>query len=212
MMVGTDTQALERRGLWISIIGALLMARGLPYDSVEGRAFAGAITALMCGEAYAQSARIAESTGPFEGYPINEKPMMRVIGKHREKVDDIASRFAPIADNPIYEAAAEAWESALDLGAKFGFRNAQVTVLAPTGTIGFMMDCDTTGIEPDIALIKYKKLVGGGYFKIVNQTVPEALTRLGYAAEERKEILDHLMAEDTIEGAPFLKDEHLPVL
>jgi ribonucleoside-diphosphate reductase alpha chain len=215
---GYPTPAIEKNshvfrplGLGYANLGALLMARGLPYDSDEGRAYAGAITALMCGEAYTQSARIAESTGPFTGYPINEKPMLRVIKKHGDAVENIADDLPSFVNDELFGAAQDVWENAYELGKKAGFRNSQVTVLAPTGTIGFMMDCDTTGIEPDIALVKYKKLVGGGYFKIVNQTVPEALERLGYTEEERKDIVDYLMQEDTIEGAPNLKDEHLPV-
>ena len=206
-----NSHAFRPLGLGYANLGALLMARGLPYDSVEGRAHAGAITALMCGEAYAQSARIAESTGPFSGYAINEKPMLNVVKKHGAAVADIAQQYPAFAEHPLFEAANEVWTEAYAIGKKFGYRNSQVTVLAPTGTIGFMMDCDTTGIEPDIALIKYKKLVGGGYFKIVNQTVPEALACLGYTEEERKEIVDYLSKQDTIEGAPHLKDEHLPV-
>ncbi len=215
---GYPTPAIEKNshafrplGLGYANLGALLMARGLPYDSVEGRAQAGAITALMCGEAYAQSARISETTGPFSGYAINEKPMLNVVQMHGAAVEAIAAELPEFSSHPIYTAAREVWDEAYAIGKIAGFRNSQVTVLAPTGTIGFMMDCDTTGIEPDIALIKYKKLVGGGYFKIVNQTVPEALSRLGYTDAERKEIVDYLMAQDTIEGAPHLKDEHLPV-
>lgn len=215
---GYPTPAIERNshafrplGLGYANLGALLMARGLPYDSDEGRAYAGAITALMCGEAYRQSAMIADTKGPFSGYPVNEEPMLGVIEMHRAKVDEIPEDWQEITAWPVFEAAKKAWEEALEAGKEYGYRNAQVTVLAPTGTIGFMMDCDTTGIEPDIALIKYKKLVGGGYFKIVNQTVPEALVHLGYSAKERQAIVDYLMENDTIEGAPGLKEEHLPV-
>lgn len=198
-------------GLGYANLGALLMARGLPYDSDEGRAFAGAITALMCGAAYRQSAKIAETTGPFEGYAINEAPMLNVIAKHRAEVKNIAKDWKEFENHPLVIAAQKSWDEALELGKANGYRNSQVTVLAPTGTIGFMMDCDTTGIEPDIALIKYKRLVGGGYFKIVNQTVPEALEQLGYDVKSRKAILEYLMERDTIEGAPGLKPEHLPV-
>ena len=215
---GYPTPAIEKNshayrplGLGYANLGALLMARGLPYDSDEGRAYAGAITALLCGEAYRQSAKIAASTGPFTGYPVNEESMLKVIAKHRGKVDEIGQDWDAVEKMEIYKAARQAWDEALELGKEHGYRNSQVTVLAPTGTIGFMMDCDTTGIEPDIALIKYKKLVGGGYFKIVNQTVAEALNRLGYAPEQRKEMIDYLMEHDTIEGAPHIKDEHLPV-
>lgn len=209
--IDKNSHAFRPLGLGYTNLGALLMVRGLPYDSDEGRAYAGAITALMGGEAYAQSARIAATTGPFAGYAINEEPMLRVIKKHRNAVDDIASNWAPIANDPILEAAKNSWDDAVNIGTAAGFRNSQVTVLAPTGTISFLMDCATTGVEPDIALIKYKKLVGGGYFKIVNQAVPEALERLGYDADTKKGILDYLLEEGTIEGAPGLQDAHLPV-
>ena len=198
-------------GLGFTNLGALLMVRGIPYDSAQGRAIAGSITALMCGEAYAQSAQIAKALGPFSGYPVNEEPMLGVIKMHRDSVKKIADEHGEIAKDPIFQAAQDSWDEAYAQGKEYGFRNAQVTVLAPTGTISFLMDCDTTGIEPDIALIKYKKLVGGGYFKIVNRSVPEALTALGYSSAERKAIEDYLMEHDTIEGAPFLKDEHLTV-
>ena len=198
-------------GLGYANLGALLMARGLPYDSDEGRAYAGAITAILCGEAYHQSAKIADTTGPFNKYPENEEPMLEVIRKHRAQVPKIVEKWPAMETLPVYEAAKKSWDEALELGEQYGYRNSQVTVLAPTGTIGFMMDCDTTGIEPDIALIKYKKLVGGGYFKIVNQTVPEALERLGYNEQQRKEIEAYLMDQETIEGAPHIEDEHLAV-
>ena len=206
-----NSHAFRPLGLGYANLGALLMARGLPYDSDEGRAYAGAITALLCGEAYRQSAVIAETIGPFSGFPVNEEPMLKVIEQHRAKVDDIGEEWEAIRDLDVFKEAHDAWSEALKLGQEHGYRNSQVTVLAPTGTIGFLMDCDTTGIEPDIALIKYKKLVGGGYFKIVNQTVSEALNRLGYDAEQRKEMLEYLMESDTIEGAPHIKEEHLPV-
>ena len=215
---GYPTPEIERNshtfrplGLGYANLGALLMARGLPYDSDEGRAYAGAITALLCGEAYRQSAEIARTTGPFEGYPVNEEPMLNVIEKHRAYVDKIGDDWKEIEDMEVFEVAKNSWDEALELGREHGYRNSQATVLAPTGTIGFLMDCDTTGIEPDIALIKYKKLVGGGRFKIVNKTVPEALERLGYDEQQRGEIRDYLMEEETIEGAPHIKDEHLPV-
>jgi len=195
-------------GLGYANLGALLMARGLPYDSEQGRAFAACITSVMTGEAYAQSARIAAVKGPFPGYARNEQSMLRVIGKHRKASHDVVDDGVP----PMLAAASHAaWESALKLGREHGYRNAQSTVLAPTGTIGFMMDCDTTGIEPDIALIKYKKLVGGGMLKIVNQTVPEALHRLGYTAMQQAAISAYLETHETIEGAPFLKPDHLAV-
>ena len=206
-----NSHAFRPLGLGYANLGALLMARGLPYDSDEGRAYAGAITALLCGEAYCQSARVAKTKGPFDGYPINEEPMLKVIEKHREHVDYIGDDWKKIEEMDVFKTAKNSWDEALEIGREHGYRNSQATVLAPTGTIGFLMDCDTTGIEPDIALIKYKKLVGGGHFKIVNRTVPEALDRLGYDADERKDIIDYLMEHETIEGAPHLKDEHLPV-
>ncbi|MFM7202758.1 MAG: vitamin B12-dependent ribonucleotide reductase [Myxococcota bacterium] len=195
-------------GLGFANLGALLMARGLPYDSDAGRAYAGAITALMCGAAYRCSARVASKLGPFKGYATNRTPFLRVMGQHRASVDAIDARLCP---TELLSAARATWDDVLRWGEKHGFRNAQATVLAPTGTIGFMMDCDTTGIEPDIALVKYKKLVGGGIMKIVNQTVPEALQRLGYAEADRTTILEYIDKEGTIEGAPGLKPEHLPV-
>jgi ribonucleoside-diphosphate reductase alpha chain len=195
-------------GLGYANLGASLMARGLGYDSDDGRNYAATITSIMHGEAYAQSARIASIRGTFAGFKVNRKPMLRVIGKHRQASLDINTTGVP---ENMTAAAAEIWDDCLKLGKEFGYRNGQVSVLAPTGTIGFMMDCDTTGIEPDIALIKYKKLVGGGMIKIVNQTVPEALRRLGYSPTEQAAIGAYLETHETIEGAPFLKDEHLPV-
>jgi ribonucleoside-diphosphate reductase alpha chain len=210
------TKAIEKNshdyrplGLGYANLGALLMSRGLPYDSDEGRAYAAAITAVMTGEGYAQSARIArDHGGPFAGYEKNREPFLRVMGKHRELVSEITSKFVP---NDLYAAAKQAWDEAVELGEDFGYRNAQATVLAPTGTIGFMMDCDTTGVEPDIALVKYKKLVGGGLMKIVNGTVPMALGKLGYTQPEIEAISHYIDEHETIEGAPFLKDEDLPV-
>jgi ribonucleoside-diphosphate reductase alpha chain len=195
-------------GLGYANLGALLMAEGLPYDSAEGRAYAAAITALMCGEAYLQSARIAEAMGPFPTYLVNREPMIEVIGMHRDAAHRLPGRGIP---SELRRAATLAWDEALDLGRVWGYRNAQVTVLAPTGTIGFMMDCDTTGIEPDLALVKIKRLVGGGTIKIVNQTVPRALARLGYDEPTRTAILGHLESSGSIEGAPGLQNEHLPV-
>src|SRR5687767_9424257 len=210
------TKAIEKNshdyrplGLGYANLGALLMSRGLPYDSDEGRAYAAAITAVMTGEAYAQSARIArDHGGPFAGYEKNREPFLRVMNKHREAVAEIAAKHVP-AD--LYAGAKQAWDEAVELGEDFGYRNAQATVLAPTGTIGFMMDCDTTGVEPDIALVKYKKLVGGGLMKIVNQTVPMALDKLGYTKPEIEAIVHYIDENEMIEGAPFLKDEHLAV-
>ncbi len=195
-------------GLGYANLGAMLMSLGLPYDSDKGRDFAASITAIMCGQAYLTSARIAAAVGPCPGYEENAGPFMDVIRLHRNAVNNIETRRVPAA---MLKAAEECWQQSLEVGAKSGFRNAQVTVLAPTGTIGFMMDCDTTGIEPDLALVKYKKLVGGGVIKIVNNTVPQALIKLGYTAEQAEQIVAHIDATGTIEGAPNLKPEHLPV-
>jgi ribonucleoside-diphosphate reductase alpha chain len=195
-------------GLGYANLGALLMSRAVPYDSGGGRAYAAAITSLMCGEAYLHSARIAEAMGAFAGYAPNSEPFSRVIKKHRDAAHKVSREDVP---EDLLEAAREVWDEALARGEADGFRNAQVTVLAPTGTIAFMMDCDTTGIEPDIALVKYKKLVGGGLLKIVNNTVPLALNRLGYSRSEMEAICDYIDLEGTIEGAPHLKKEHLPV-
>ena len=196
-------------GLGYANLGALLMSRGLPYDSDTGRDYAAALTALMTGEAYAQSARIArDHGGPFSGYEKNREPFLRVMRKHRDSMRDVNARNVP---TELYAAAKTAWDDAVELGEANGYRNAQATVLAPTGTIGFMMDCDTTGVEPDIALVKYKKLVGGGMMKIVNQTVPMALKKLGYTQAQIDAIIDHIDTHETIEGAPGLKDAHLPV-
>ncbi|RKZ12193.1 vitamin B12-dependent ribonucleotide reductase [bacterium] len=204
--IGENSFDFRPLGLGYANLGALLMSRGLAYDSDEGRDFAAAVTALMCGESYRQSAEIAAAVGTFKGYEANARPMLQVIGKHRGAVAKINPQRVP-AD--LFEAASESWDKALELGREHGYRNSQVTVLAPTGTIAFMMDCDTTGIEPDIALIKYKKLVGGGFLKIVNRTVPEALQKLGYDADQIKDIIEHIDNEETVEGAPHLKDEHL---
>jgi ribonucleoside-diphosphate reductase alpha chain len=163
----------------------------------------------MTGEAYAQSARVArDHGGPFSGFDDNREPFLRVMRKHRDAVSEISAKQVPV---DLFAGAKQAWDEAVELGEDFGYRNAQATVLAPTGTIGFMMDCDTTGVEPDIALVKYKKLVGGGLMKIVNQTVPMALEKLGYTKPEVEAIVHHIDEQETIEGAPFLKDEHLPV-
>ena len=195
-------------GLGYANLGAMLMSLGLPYDSDEGRNFAGAITAIMCGQSYLTSARIAEAVGPCAGYPENEEPFLDVIRMHWNAVNDIDSKRVPPA---MFRAAEECWRHAYELGSHTGFRNAQTTVLAPTGTIGFMMDCDTTGVEPDLALVKYKKLVGGGVIKIVNNTVPQALIKLGYTPEQTEQIVSHIDSTGTIEGAPNLKPEHLAV-
>ena len=195
-------------GLGYANLGALLMARGVPYDSPQGRELAACVTAIMTGEAYAQSARIAREVGPFDGYAENRQPMLRVIGKHREAAYRIPDEHV---EAQLVTAARRAWDEAHELGAMHGYRNGQATVLAPTGTIGFMMDCDTTGVEPDIALVKYKKLVGGGMLKIVNQTVPQALRRLGYGDAAVNDVVAHIDANDTIEGAPHLREEDLAV-
>ncbi len=204
-----NSHAYRPLGLGYANLGALLMSRGLPYDSDAGRDFAGAITAVMTGEAYAQSARVArDQGGPFAGYEANREPFLRVMRKHREAIKGITAKNVP-AD--LYNAAKQAWDDAVELGEDFGYRNAQATVLAPTGTIGFMMDCDTTGVEPDIALVKYKKLVGGGMMKIVNQTVPMALSKLGYTSGQIDDIVKHIDEQETIEGAPHLMERDLPV-
>jgi ribonucleoside-diphosphate reductase alpha chain len=196
-------------GLGFANLGALLMSRGLAYDSDAGRAYAAAITAIMTGEAYRQSAIVArDHGGAFNDYAINEGPFLRVIGKHRDAAHELDESVAPTG---LVKQARATWDEALALGEKHGYRNAQVSVLAPTGTIAFMMDCDTTGIEPDIALIKYKKLVGEGFLKIVNGTVPQALQRLGYTPDEVESIVAYIDEFETIEGAPDLKVEHLPV-
>src|SRR5690242_19139661 len=221
-------------GLGYANLGALLMACGLPYDSDAGRDYAACVTAIMCGQAYLQSSRIAESCPPLgpateptkkgladtnlgsnvmpggacPGFYINREPFLDVIRMHRASVNNINKSNVPA---PLFEASKACWDEALAHGEKFGYRNSQVTVLAPTGTIGFMMDCDTTGIEPDLALIKYKKLVGGGMIKIVNNTVPTALFKLGYTHEQAGAIVSYIDATGTIEGAPHVKDDHLAV-
>src|SRR6202021_1831836 len=252
-------------GLGYANLGALLMAAGLPYDSDAGRDYASCVTAIMCGEAYLQSSRIAEQCNPLvpateatkknlsetnlgagittthagsnahvatggsplqrsetsapapsqtmpggacPGWYINREPFLDVIRMHRASVNGINKANVPAT---VYESSKQCWDEALAHGEKHGYRNSQVTVLAPTGTIGFMMDCDTTGIEPDLALIKYKKLVGGGMIKIVNQTVPTALFKLGYDHDQANAIVSYIDATGTIEGAPHIKDEHLAV-
>ena len=195
-------------GLGYANLGAVLMALGLPYDSPQARDYSGALTAILTGEAYAQSARIAKEVGPFEGYEINRQPMLRVMEKHRGAAYKISDEHAPA---PLLAAARKAWDDAHELGAVHGYRNSQASVLAPTGTISFMLDCDTTGVEPDIALVKYKKLVGGGLLKMVNGTVPSALRKLGYGEESTSAILAYINEHDTIEGAPHLREEDLAV-
>lgn len=195
-------------GLGFANLGALIMSHGLPYDSEEARALAATITALMTGEAYRTSAELAEAIGPFEGFETNRVPMLRVMHKHREALSRIDQSLVPAQ---LFEAAEQVWDEAIIQGSDSGFRNAQVTVLAPTGTIAFMMDCDTTGIEPEFSLVKYKKLVGGGSLKIVNNTIPIALEKLGYGSEEKARILEYLEKNDTVEGASDLKEEDLAV-
>ena len=206
--IGKNSDALRPLGLGYANIGALLMSMGLAYDSDEGRRFAGAITAIMTGRAFAQSARMAQVKGPFGEYAKNREPMLRVMEKHRAAAHQLTT--SPESADVI-QGARDTWDDAVKLGRAHGYRNAQATVLAPTGTIGLMMDCDTTGIEPDLALVKYKKLVGGGLLKIVNTTVPAALRKLGYDEIKVKEIVEFIDENDTIEGAPHLLDEHLKV-
>ena len=195
-------------GLGYANLGALLMSLGYPYDSPQARDYAGALTAILTGEAYAQSARIAKEVGPFEGFEANRQPMLRVMDKHRAAAYKLGAEHVP---QELLAAARKSWDDAHELGAVHGYRNSQATVLAPTGTISFMLDCDTTGVEPDIALVKYKKLVGGGLLKMVNGTVASALVRLGYGEEAISDILAYIDEHDTIEGAPHLRDEDLAV-
>lgn len=206
--IGKNARAYRELGLGYANLGALLMAQGLPYDSDEGRAQAAAITALMTGHAYATSARIAQRVGPFAGYHKDRVGMNQVLKMHRQEVDKID---AGLVSEELLSAAATAWDEAVELAALHGVRNSQASVLAPTGTIGLMMDCDTTGIEPDLGLVKVKKLVGGGTMSIVNQTVPRALQALGYNRAQVEDIVNFIDVEKTIIGAPHLKDEHLPV-
>src|SRR6202171_4253755 len=250
-MIMRNSHDYRPLGLGYANLGALLMAAGLPYDSDAGRDYAACVTAIMCGEAYLQSSRIAEQCEPLApitdpvqtrlgvttaenmpgaacpGWYINREPFLDVIRMHRASVNNIGSTSARVGTGAspvqaerssaatqlpeLIEASKQAWDEALAHGEKHGYRNSQVTVLAPTGTIGFMMDCDTTGIEPDLALIKYKKLVGGGMIKIVNNTVPGALLKLGYTHEQTDAIVSYVDATGTIEGAPHIKDDHLAV-
>ena len=206
--IGENSRKFRQLGLGYANLGALLMASGLAYDSDAGRAWAASITALMTGHAYATSARTAGRMGPHEGYAENAAPMLKVLAKHRDASYQIDASLAP-AD--ILQAAQHAWEEAVDLGARHGVRNAQASVLAPTGTIGLLMDCDTTGVEPDLGLVKFKKLVGGGNMSIVNQTVPRALARLGYSPAQVEAIVAYIDVNKSIVGAPDLKPEHLDV-
>src|SRR6266852_828630 len=231
-MINKNSHDYRPLGLGYANLGALLMAAGLPYDSDAGRDYAACVTAIMCGEAYLQSSRIAEQCEPLApitdpvqtrlgvttaeampgaacpGWYINREPFLDVIRMHRASVNNINKNNIPTA---LYEGSKVCWDEALANGEKHGYRNSQVTVLAPTGTIGFFMDCDTTGIEPDLALVKYKKLVGGGMIKIVNNTVPTALFKLGYTHEQTDAIVSYIDATGTIEGAPLVKDDHLAV-
>lgn len=203
--IGKTAKAYRQLGLGYANLGALLMAQGLPYDSEEGRAQAAAITALMTGHAYATSAKLAQRVGPFAGFSKDREGMLRVLKQHRAEVSKIDPS---LVSEELLSAAAAAWDEAVELGTMHGVRNAQASVLAPTGTIGLMMDCDTTGIEPDLGLVKVKKLVGGGTMHIVNQTVPRALRALGYTKKQIDEIVDYIDVEKTIIGAPHLKAEH----
>src|ERR687897_1128556 len=204
-----NAKAFRQLGLGYANLGALLMARGFPYDSDDGRAYAAAITALMTGRAYRKSAEVARRMGSFAGYRPNAAAMIGVIAKHRAAVGNIQDSDSVPED--LLTAARQAWDDALDVGELHGYRNAQATVLAPTGTISFMMDCDTTGVEPDFSLVKSKKLVGGGEITIVNKTVPMALDKLGYAPSEIEEVVAFIDERNTIVGAPYVKAEHYPV-
>ncbi|MEM6687805.1 MAG: vitamin B12-dependent ribonucleotide reductase [Planctomycetota bacterium] len=205
--IAANSHRFRPLGLGYSNLGSVLMTRALPYDSDAGRGLCGSITSLMHGQANLTSAELASVVGPFDGYSENEKPMLGVMQKHRDACDEINDAGSP----ELKQAATNLWDEVVSEGGKHGFRNAQATVLAPTGTISFMMDCDTTGIEPDIALVKYKQLAGGGMLKIVNQTVRRGLDTLGYDESQIEGILSYIDKNDTIEGAPDLKDEHLPV-
>ena len=206
--IAKTARAYRELGLGYANLGALLMAQGLPYDSDEGRAQAAALTALMTGHAYATSARIANRIGPFAGFNKDREAMLKVIGMHRKAVSDID---ASLVSEELLSSAAGSWDEAMELSELYGVRNSQATLLAPTGTIGLMMDCDTTGIEPDLGLVKVKKLVGGGNMHIVNQTVPRALKALGYSKQQIAKIVEYIDVEKTIVNAPGLKAEHLPV-
>src|SRR4051812_15874847 len=206
--IGENARAFRQLGLGYANLGALLMSNGLPYDSDEGREVAAGITALMTGRAYRRSAETAAAIGPYERYEENREPHNRVMRMHRDAAYKLD---AACADAELVAAARESWDDAVAVGAEHGYRNAQATVLAPTGTISFLMDCDTTGVEPDFSLVKFKELVGGGQMTIVNRTVPLALRTLGYSTEEIDRIEAHINAEGTIVGAPGLADEHLDV-
>ena len=206
--IGDNSRKFRQLGLGYANLGALLMAEGLPYDSPAGRAWAGALTALMTGHAYATSARTAGRMGPFAGYAENQDAMLNVLRMHRGETAKIDEELVP---PELLSAAQQSWDEAVELGEQYGVRNSQSTVLAPTGTIGLMMDCDTTGIEPDLALTKAKKLVGGGTMFIVNQTIPRALRRLGYTEGQVEAIINHIDEHKSMIGAPGFNPEHLPV-
>jgi ribonucleoside-diphosphate reductase alpha chain len=206
--IGETSRRFRQLGIGYANLGAMLMALGLPYDSDEGRALAAAVTSLMTGHAYATSARTAARMGPFAGYAENEEHMLRVLGQHREAAAEIDEELVP---HELLSAAQQAWDDACEIAAQVGVRNSQASVLAPTGTIGLMMDCDTTGVEPDLGLVKMKKLVGGGTMSIVNQTVPRALARMGYTPEQISEIIAYIDENMSIIGAPHVAAEHLPV-
>jgi len=206
--IAQNSRRFRQLGIGYANLGALLMAEGLPYDSDQGRAWAGAITALLTGHAYATSARTAGRMGPFAGFQKNSEHMLRVLGMHREEVAGLDEELVPDA---LLSAAQEAWDEAVELGTLYGVRNAQASVLAPTGTIGLLMDCDTTGVEPDLGLVKTKKLVGGGTMSIVNQTIPRALRRLGYDTTQVEAIVAYIDEHKTIVGAPHLIGDHLAV-
>ncbi|HYY24155.1 MAG TPA: vitamin B12-dependent ribonucleotide reductase [Candidatus Udaeobacter sp.] len=206
--ITANAHAFRELGLGYANLGALLMSLGLPYDSDAGRGYAAAVTALMSGEGYLQSSRIAAATGAFAGFEVNRQPMLRVLNKHRAQAYKISPSHVPL---DLLTSAREAWDQTCSEAERNGVKNSQISVLAPTGTIAFMMDCDTTGVEPDIALIKYKKLVGGGLLKMVNNTVPRALRRLGYDVKQIQGIMEYIEEHETIEGAPHVKDEDLAV-
>jgi ribonucleoside-diphosphate reductase alpha chain len=207
--IAVNARAFRQLGLGYANLGAFLMSNGMPYDSDAGRNTAAAITALMTGRAYAQSARVAAALGPYEAYALNREPHNAVMRMHRDASHEIAGDG--LADTELLRAAQRAWDEAVELGEQHGYRNAQATVLAPTGTISFLMDCDTTGVEPDFSLVKFKELVGGGQMTIVNGTVPLALRTLGYSHEQIEQIVAYINEHSTIIGAPHLAEEHLPV-
>lgn len=207
--IAENAHKFRELGLGYANLGALLMAKGMAYDSEEGRAVAGAITALMCAEAYHYSAHMAARVGPFEGYELNKEPMLHVIEKHKNAFENV--QHGLVGDVPLVEAARKAWDDAFEVGKKYGYRNSQATVLAPTGTIALMMDCDTTGIEPPFALVTHKQLVGGGWMKFVNGIVPMALKRLGYTSEQIDEMIKYVEENSTMEGAPHIQQHHLGV-